>query len=256
MLPRVLLSTIVLATTAVGAVKRNEGESLPPHVELTFSTEYREAASIFDAVMQQPLVAATRLEQAKLAKVYDAANPPMQHRGATVDEVPGSHATKALVGKDGIMLWGPYAKLSPGHYLVVYRFKLIPAAPGAGTIFLNVAHNACTRGGLRLDATKQPAGKWQELAVPVYLPEAMDLEFRFWPDGNMTALDRIYVFKVTPAAPEPPAPNDLPMGERVEGRGDVLRSPHTDDQGMIDVSGLASGAMVRCPYTGKFFRVP
>jgi hypothetical protein len=253
------LSAILVAAlgmNALGAVERNEGESLPPRVELTFSTDYREAPAILDAIVQQPLVAATRITQAKLSKVYDATNPPLHHRGAVADEVAGSHAPKALVGKDGIMLWGPYAKLSAGHYLVVYRFKLIPAEPAAGTIFLDVAHNACTRSGTRLDATKLPAEKWQEIAVPVYLPEEKELEFRFWPDGNMTAIDRIYVFQVTPAAPEPPAPAELPAGERVAGRTDVLRSPHTDDRGMIDVSGLASGAMVRCPYTGKFFRVP
>jgi hypothetical protein len=180
----------------------------------------------------------------------------MEHHGAVGDEVGGSHAPKALVGKDGIMLWGPYTKLAPGHYLVVYRFKLILAEPAAGTIFLDVAHNACTRSGIRLDAAKQPVDKWQEIAVPVYLPEEKDLEFRFWPDGNMTAIDRIYVFRVTPSAPEPPAPAELPAGKPVAGRTDVLRSPHTDDQGKIDVSGLDSGAMVRCPYTGKFFRVP
>ncbi len=255
MLPRVLLATTVLATCAFSAVDRTDGDTLPPRIELTFSTEYREAPGILDTVAQQPLVSAGRIAHAKLAKVFDAANPPMKNGGA-VDEVSGSHAAKAVVGDDGIMLWGPYAKFQPGHYLVVYRFKLIPAAPAAGTIFLDVAHNACTRSGTRLDATKQPAGKWQEIAIPVYLPEAKDLEFRFWPGGNMTAIDRIYVFQVTPTAPEPPAPAELPAGRIVEGRTGVLRSPHTDDQGMIDVSGLASGALARCPYTGKFFRVP
>jgi hypothetical protein len=251
-----IVTAATLGTTVFGAVERNESEFLPPRIELTFTTDYREALSIIDTVAQQPLVADERITQAKLLKVYDASNPPLKHGGEVADEMEGSNAPKVLVGKDGILLWGPYTQLDAGHYLIVYRFKLLPAVPAAGTLFLDVAHNACTRSGLRLDAAKQPTGKWQEIAVPVHLPEAMKLEFRFWPDGNMTAIDRIYVFQVTPGAPDRPAGPELPAGRPVAGRADVLRSPHTDDQGMIDVSGLASGARVRCPYTGKYFRVP
>jgi len=260
MRPSISLFAIVLVaapgTTMFGAVARDDGEFLPPRIELTFTTDYREALSIIDTITPQPLVAAARITQAKLSKVYDAAKPPLEHLGRVADEMEGSNAPNVVVGKNGILLWGPYAQFDAGHYLVVYRFKLLPGALAAGTIFLDVAHNACTRGGLRLDAAKQPADKWQEIAVPVHLPQPMKLEFRFWPDGNMTAIDRIYVFQITPGAADRPGGAELPAGKPVDGRTDVLRSPHTDDDGMIDVSGLSSGAMVRCPYTGKHFRVP
>ena len=85
--------------------------------------------------------------------------------------------------------------------------------------------------------------------------DPIKLEFRFWPGGNTCAVDRIYVFKVEPGA-SPKKPPELPPGRPVEGRNDVVRSPHTTSSGMIDITGLKKGDKVLCPYTGKYFQVP
>jgi len=49
----------------------------------------------------------------------------------------------------------------------------------------------------------------------------------------------------------------LPYGIPVPGRKGMVTSPYTpDDVKYIDVTGFASGSIVKDPYTGKFFLVP
>ena len=49
----------------------------------------------------------------------------------------------------------------------------------------------------------------------------------------------------------------LPYGIPVPGRKGMVTSPYTPEDGKyIDVSGFASGSVVKDPYTGKFFLVP
>ena len=49
----------------------------------------------------------------------------------------------------------------------------------------------------------------------------------------------------------------LPYGIPVPGRKGMVTSPYTpEEEKYIDVTGFASGSMVKDPYTGKFFLVP
>ena len=49
----------------------------------------------------------------------------------------------------------------------------------------------------------------------------------------------------------------LPYGIPVPGRKGMVTSPYTSDEGKcVDVTGFASGSIVKDPYTGKFFLVP
>lgn len=259
--PAVAITAAVFFLIAARVVAAPDSEPSTPIAdrldELSRAHLYPEASSIVHEVLNQDLVADLRISDAKLLHAYDVARAPFQHRDSRVREVAGAHAGKALEGASkSIMLWGPYSELPEGDYLVVYRFKVARPPEPFGTIFLDVSHNACTRAGRRLDAAKQTTGEWQEIAVPLHLPEAMKLEFRFWPGGNPTALDRLYVFRVTPDPQTQKPVEELPPGRLVPGRDDVVRSPHTDDPGMIDVSALSPGARVVCPYTSKPFRVP
>ena len=49
----------------------------------------------------------------------------------------------------------------------------------------------------------------------------------------------------------------LPYGIPVPGREGMVTRPYTPDEGKyVDVTGFASGSVVKDPYTEKFFLVP
>lgn len=59
-----------------------------------------------------------------------------------------------------------------------------------------------------------------------------------------------------PAAAAPIPLADIPFGTPVMGKRGHVRSPYAEDQGMVDVTGIAAGTKVKCPFSGKIFRVP
>lgn len=58
-----------------------------------------------------------------------------------------------------------------------------------------------------------------------------------------------------PASPQTPL-RDLPYGTPVAGRPGMVNSPYATRQQLVDVTGMATGEVVRDPYSGKLFRVP
>lgn len=61
----------------------------------------------------------------------------------------------------------------------------------------------------------------------------------------------------SPAPPPPAAANtSLPYGSAIPGRPGFVNSPYAAKHQLVDVTGLPTGMEVKCPYTGKLFRVP
>ncbi len=58
-----------------------------------------------------------------------------------------------------------------------------------------------------------------------------------------------------PPAVETPAV-ELPYGNAIAGRPGFVNSPYAAKHQLVDVTGLPVGMEVKCPYTGKLFRVP
>ncbi|WP_395740032.1 hypothetical protein [Prosthecobacter sp.] len=60
---------------------------------------------------------------------------------------------------------------------------------------------------------------------------------------------------VAPSTAAAPAP-ELPYGTPIAGRPGFVNSPFAAKHQLVDVTGLPVGMEVKCPYTGKLFRVP
>lgn len=60
----------------------------------------------------------------------------------------------------------------------------------------------------------------------------------------------------TAPAPQPEAASNLPFGMPIPGRPGFVNSPFAEKHQLVDVTGLAVGTEVKCPYSGKLFRVP
>jgi hypothetical protein len=52
------------------------------------------------------------------------------------------------------------------------------------------------------------------------------------------------------------AAETMPTGVAVPGRPGHARSPHAKEHQIVDVTGLKAGDAVKCPFSGKMFRVP
>jgi hypothetical protein len=61
----------------------------------------------------------------------------------------------------------------------------------------------------------------------------------------------------SPAAGSASKPKqDIPFGVAIAGRPGFVNSPYAAKYQLVDVTGLPAGMEVKCPYTGKLFRVP
>ncbi|MBL9117619.1 MAG: hypothetical protein JNJ83_21615 [Verrucomicrobiaceae bacterium] len=69
------------------------------------------------------------------------------------------------------------------------------------------------------------------------------------PKGNMAAAANKVVAPM-------PSVEDLPEGTPLPGRPGLVNSPFAGKHQIVDVSGLKPGQEVKCPYSGKLFRVP
>lgn len=49
---------------------------------------------------------------------------------------------------------------------------------------------------------------------------------------------------------------DLPYGSAIPGRANMVNSPYAGKTQLVDVSGMSTGQTVKCPYSGKLFKVP
>jgi hypothetical protein len=58
------------------------------------------------------------------------------------------------------------------------------------------------------------------------------------------------------APPAKLATDELPYGTPVSGRPGMVNSPFATKDQLVDVTGMSVGETVKCPYSGKLFRVP
>ena len=96
-----------------------------------------------------------------------------------------------------------------------------------------------------------------DTTVDVSPPESKDKKD---PAIDTTTTDTVNVEKDKPADTtdaKPAVPReDLQYGVPVVGKKGFVYSPFATDKGEVDVEGIPAGTKVKCPYTGKVFRVP
>jgi hypothetical protein len=63
------------------------------------------------------------------------------------------------------------------------------------------------------------------------------------------------VVTITPPTAMKTAPS-LPYGRGIPNRPGMVNSPYAASHQIVDVTGLKPGQDVKCPFTGKLFRVP
>lgn len=59
-----------------------------------------------------------------------------------------------------------------------------------------------------------------------------------------------------PSTPVVAKVDELPYGDIIAGRPGFVHSPYAMKNQIVDVTGLRTGQEVKCPFTGKLFRVP
>lgn len=72
--------------------------------------------------------------------------------------------------------------------------------------------------------------------------------------GNPPASNKSAAIASTPAAKA--ETQEIPFGNPISGRPGFVNSPYAAKHQLVDVAGLPVGMEVKCPYTGKLFRVP
>jgi hypothetical protein len=72
--------------------------------------------------------------------------------------------------------------------------------------------------------------------------------------SSTTSEPEISVPKIKSSEPE--SDGAIPYAKRIAGRPNYVYSPYASKSQIVDVTGMAAGAKVRCPFSGKLFRVP
>lgn len=169
------------------------------------------------AVAREPVLGELA-DSVELLRAYDADKDPVRRHSGQPGALAGAHNSTPIVDQDPamIMLWGPYAALEPGRYLVVYRVQFLKAegdnASQPTGAFFDACTNAVTYSGRRPTAKSLPSGTWHSVGVPITVAAKKEFEFRFWPQGRKVAVDRIYLYQLDPKPTTEPKPHVSIMG--------------------------------------------
>ena len=99
------------------------------------------------------------------------------------------------------------------------------------------------------EAPKTTASKTETAKVEPSEAPKLPSSGNLLPKGNMAVAANKVVAPL-------PAAEEMPEGTPLAGRPGLVNSPYAGKHQIVDVSGLKPGQEVKCPYSGKLFRVP
>jgi hypothetical protein len=125
---------------------------------------------------------------------------------------------------------------------------------GHGTQYADGANHGANPDAVDPDASTTPAdgNPVQATIPPATIPAENPSQPAVTPPVTAPAQPGPATNAATPTKPG----GNLPYGIPVIGKKGFLYSPYAPEKGMVDVTDLASGVKVECPYTFKHFRVP
>lgn len=165
------------------------------HIPVEFRVECPEAVVALDEASAIDQPAFRGIKKLTLVGFHDAVD--LHKTAGEPAVVKGSHAGQALVGtSDGIFIFGPYTKLEPGRYMVIYRLQPLGPAPGSGKCWLDVSDNSKTIASRWLEGAQLPQGRWVAYPVLTTISNDEPIQYRLWPQNRKLAIDRVYVFAV------------------------------------------------------------
>jgi hypothetical protein len=209
-------TTVESATiTEVGGDEPSSAATPPPPpaphpIELVNHTGAAEGRQILDGVATAAADTLSGVGRAELVAVHDAVDF-KSHRPGVRQTVAGEYASASIVGHGSpIMLYGVHDQWEPATYLVVYRIQSVDSLAGDRLCFCDVCSHAKTVASNEPSGGSLPAGQWALMPVTVHADKSIDLEYRFWPREHVFAIDRVYVFRLSSAAPAATAPPGEP----------------------------------------------
>lgn len=137
----------------------------------------------------------------ELVQHLDTAAPPMIRRAGHGESatVAGSAAKTIWHSNRGMhnhAIFGPYATLDAGRYLIVYRM-MSPKDANGRLASLDVASNANGKASRNVESKEMPTGKWRTFAIPfTFDKKTPRVEYRIYQYGHPLMMDRIYLFKI------------------------------------------------------------
>ncbi len=160
-----------------------------------------------------------------------------------------SEATVRYLSQD------PDSSIAPTGYYTGSQYRLAPATGSSRTSSSTPAHRGMGPPPLSANAT-------DPVPAPDQPINSSGTPSNITPGTSSPTPDPLkqhaagYAPPVLPKPIRPAFPReDLPFGELVPGKTGYVHSPYSKTD-LVDVSGIPTGTKVKCPYTGKTFRVP
>ncbi len=141
------------------------------------------------------------VKRLELIKHFDAALPPLIQRANSGEavKIPGSTAKRVWHAKQGVYnhcIFGPYAELEAGKYLLVIRM-MSPKASKGRMATIDVPSRTVSRSSRNVETNELPVGKWRVFAVPFSFDKKVTrVEYRIWQHHKPLIIDRFYLYKV------------------------------------------------------------